>query len=137
MVFLEYAIGLPLVMKHVGVTAFLAEIDGERVTGPHRFQARILVNLAGGLGDAIGTDRKRIGFAAAVARVFHVDRAPVMIVLSRVVPSPDCRVEGLLVQRSDAKDSVAGLGLALGDVLAQQQHGSEGQRRADRHQDIT
>ena len=87
------ALGVSLVVEHEGVPAFLAKILREGVAGPHRLQARILLDAR--LRDdraRVGLRRRaRLGFAAAVTRALLVDGAAVVIVLQREILAPDRR----------------------------------------------
>ena len=55
------ALGEGLVVEHVGVAALLAEVRGEGVAGPHRLEARVLLE------PRLRDDRARIGVGRACA----------------------------------------------------------------------
>ena len=128
------ALGVSLVVEHEGVPAFFAEILREGVAGPHRFQARILLDARlRDDGARVGLGRRaRLGFAAAVARALLVHGAAVVIVLQREILAPDRGVFGVVGQFDDAEERIPRLLLALErSRRARSCRGSRRRRRED------
>ena len=126
--------GLPagkgLVFEHVGMAALLAEIDGEGITGPHLFQARIFLQLG------LGHYRTRIGVgggarprvAAAIPGADLVHGLEVGVVLEGKVLAPDRRVNCVIGQVHHPEKRVLGFLLVLHDVHQQCQPAYREQR---------
>src|SRR5262249_37321336 len=83
-----------LVVEHIGMTTFFAEIPGESITGPHGlkpwifFETRLRYNRTW-----IGVRRRvRQRFTSAILRPHLIDRPSVAIVLQWKVLSPERRI---------------------------------------------
>ena len=111
------ALGVDLVLEHVGVAALLAEVLAERVAGPDRLQPRILVQprLRHHRPRIDGGRRPRHRFAAAEARPHLIDGPAIAVVLRGEVAAPHRRVDRLVVQLDDAEERVPRFLLVLED----------------------
>jgi hypothetical protein len=107
------ALGLVLVLEHVGVAAFLAVIDGEGVAFEDLAPAGVLIEFLEGVG-------------AAVLGALDVHGAFIGVVLARVVFAPDGGIDGVVVDVDDAEDVLGGLCFAGYDVLVEKEHAKGG-----------
>ena len=114
--------GLPprerLVVEHEGMSALFPKVRRKRISGPHRLQARVLLE------PRLGDDRARIdtarrtrnGLAAAVSGADLIDGASVAIVLKGKILSPDRRIGYFVIELDDSIERIAGFLLALKDI---------------------
>jgi hypothetical protein len=96
------ALGVILVVQHVGMAAGLAVVEREGIAGPHGSEPRIGIEFL--LGN---------GIAAAVARPLIIHSAHVAVVLSRPVLPPDGRVDRVFAHFDHALKRHARFALAL------------------------
>jgi hypothetical protein len=100
------ALGVDLIIQHVGVAPLLTEVHREGVASPHADQPRIFSEPRlrdHGARICVG-GRAWHRLAAAKARSLLVDRAPIAIVLQREVLAPHRRIRDLLVQSTTRKN---------------------------------
>lgn len=102
------AAGLIGVTEHVGVSAILAVVHGERVAGENDLPLGVLFELGKGV-------------AAAVLGAGDIGRPQIALILSGEIPAPDGRVDRLLVEIHNLESDLLRLTLPREDVLHEQQ----------------
>ena len=130
------ALGVHLVVEHVGVAALLAKVDGKGIAGPDGLEPRVLLEpLARDDRTGIGLSRGALdSLAAAVARAHLIHRAQVEVVLLREVLAPDGGIVDRVVDLDHAEERVARLLLAFEDVDEQRRRARGHEHDDDRHE---